>query len=159
MINGIPSALAKEPNVLRKMDSVGHKLSCEGIEVLREVQKKNMPFDIQTILPSKSSLSRIGKIVEKHGMGVAPCSLNNLPTRLGGGEIVKFKEEDVLPIVLKATKLDEAAQQGRVQVPCSSDTTRLSKNIQLMLFGMKIVDKSACCPLSNRPLFVSKTND
>jgi hypothetical protein len=62
------TALAKEPNILREMDSVGHKLSLEGIEVLRQVQKKNMPFESQTILPSKSSISRISKIVEQYGM-------------------------------------------------------------------------------------------
>ena len=123
------------------MDSVGHKLSLEGVEGLRLVQKKNMPFESKTILPRKRSISRISKIVEQRGMVHAPCLLSNLPVELGGGEIVSFKKQDVLPIVLKASGMDEAAKLQRVQVPRSSDTTRLSKNVHLMLFvGSKTND-------------------
>jgi hypothetical protein len=148
-----------EHNILRQMDLVGHKLSLEGIEVLRMVQKINMPFECQSILPSKSGISRVSKIVEKYGMVIAPYSMSNLPKELGGGEIISFEETDVLPIILKASRMDEAATKRRVHVPCSSDTTRLSKNIHLMLFGLKLNDRAACCPLSKRPLFLPKTED
>ncbi len=94
------------------MDSVGHKLSYEGIEVLRQVQKKHMPFVSKTILPSKSSISRTSKTVEQHGKGHAPCSLTNLPKELGGGETISFNEQDVLPIILKASKMDNPNPNG-----------------------------------------------
>jgi hypothetical protein len=158
-IDFIRKDVYSEPNILRQMDLVGHKLSLEGIEVLRQVQKINMPFVTRTVLPSKSSISRTSKIAEQYGMGLAPFTMSNLPKELGGGEIISFEETDVLPIILKASGMDEAATMRRVHVPCSSDTTRLSKNIHLMLFGLKINDRGACCPLSKRPLFLPKTND
>lgn len=148
-----------EANILREMDSVGHKLSYEGIEVLRGVQKKNIDFRIQTILPSKSSISRCSKIVEQYGKTRAPYTLSNLPKELGGGEMASFEETDVIPIVLGASGMKEAATIRRIPCPCSADTTRVSKNIHLMLFGFKVNDRASICPLSKRPLFLSKTNN
>jgi hypothetical protein len=73
--------------------------------------------------------------------------------------VIEFDLEKVLQVVLRATGLYEAAKERRIEVPQSSDTTNITKNVSFIIYGIKINDRAAVCPITKRPLDIPAEND
>jgi hypothetical protein len=76
----------------------------------------------------------------------------------GKGEVVSFDLEKVLPVVLRATNLYGAVKEQRVEIPQSSDATIISKGLLIIIYGIKIKDRAAVCPITKRPLYLPADN-
>ena len=87
-----------------------------------------------------------------------PYHINLLEPEHGKGEVIEFDLEKVLPVVLRATGLYEAAKEQRIEVPQSSDATNITKNVSFIIYGIKIKDRAAVCPITKRPLYIPAEN-
>jgi hypothetical protein len=55
---------------------------------------------------------------------------------------------------LKATTLYEEAKKRPITTPQSCDGTQVSKNLGVIIYGIKIADQAAVCPLSKQPVWL-----
>jgi hypothetical protein len=63
-----------------------------------------------------------------------------------------------IKIVVRATGLYKAAKERRIEVPQSSDATNITKNVSFIIYGIKIKDRAAVCPIMKRPLNIPANN-
>jgi hypothetical protein len=129
------------------MDTQGHKLSLQAVEVVRAIQIRNQRYSRDCVLPSSSTIQRVAAIVETYAKPRIPYTISNLPQNLGGGEIISFDDGAVIRMLLESAGLLEAAKTRRITIPTSCDTTVLTKNCHFVLAGIKINDRAACCPV------------
>jgi hypothetical protein len=141
--------------IARLMDKQGAKLSMESLDLLRTLEtdgeKKILP---NTILCSSGTVKRVRKIVEAHANTTIPYRLESLPAVHGRGEVVSFDTPTVVKLVVGACGLRQAAKERRLCKPQSCDTTNITKNMSICMYGFKVVDRAAICPVSKRPLWL-----
>jgi hypothetical protein len=141
--------------ITRLMDKHGSKLSMESIDLLRTLetdgQKKYLP---NTILCSSGSIKRVRKIIEGFAKTSIPYHLDALPPEHGQGEVISFDTKTVVKLSVGACGLKKDAEERRLCYPQSCDTTNITKNMSIMMYGFKIVDRAARCPVSKRPLWL-----
>jgi hypothetical protein len=137
------------------MDKHGSKLSMESLDVLRTLetdgQKKFLP---NTVLCSSGSIKRVRQIVEAHAKTTIPYHLEALPEEHGRGEVISFDTKTVVKLTVGACGLKPHAKERRLCYPQSCDTTNITKNMSICMYGIKIVDRAARCPVSKRPLWL-----
>jgi hypothetical protein len=97
-------------------------------------------------------------IVKSFAQTFIPYHISALEPEHGKGEVILFDLENVLPVVLRATNLYEAAKERRIDMPQSSDATIISKNVSFIIYGIKIKDRAAVCPITKRPLYLPAEN-
>jgi hypothetical protein len=117
--------------ILRTMDVAGHKLSLQGWDVVRAMVKEQMPQVKlwQLPFPGTTTIQHFSSMVEFYANENGyTYEISNLPAILGSGEMVKFDFKEIIPLILKASGLDEEAKIRRVTLPLSCDTTDVSKN-------------------------------
>ena len=65
-----------------------------------------------------------------------------------------FGLKQAVPIMLQGTGLYEAVKERRIEAPQStSDATNITKNVSLLIYGMKTKDRAAIFPITRRPLY------
>jgi hypothetical protein len=144
--------------ILRLKDRHGEKLSLDSIDILPTLETKDKAYVRDTILCGSATIKRVAKIVESFANSFIPYHISSLAPEHGKGEVIEFDLEKVLPVVLRATDLYEAAKTRRVEVPQSSDATNITKNVSFIIYGIKIKDRAAVCPITKRPLYIPAEN-
>jgi hypothetical protein len=144
--------------ILRLKDKQGGKLSLDSIDILRTLETNDKKYVRDTMLCGSATIKRIAKIVESFANTFIPYHINSLEPEHGKGEAIEFDLEKVLPVVLRATGLYEAAKERRIEVPQSSDATNITKNVSFIIYGIKIKDRAAVCPIIKRPLYIPAEN-
>ncbi len=91
--------------LLKEMDSQGHKLSLQAVEVVRSIQVRSERYSRDCVLPASSSIQRVAAIVEAYAKPRIPYTISNLPEHRGGGEIISFDDAAVIRMLLKASGL------------------------------------------------------
>jgi hypothetical protein len=140
--------------ILRLKDKSGAKLSIDTIDILRTLETDGVKYVRGTILCGSATIKRVAKIVERFADSFVPYKVESLDAAYGKGEVISFGIEQVLPVVLRATHLYEAARVRRIECPQSSDATNITKNVSFIIYGVKIKDRAAVCPITKRPLFL-----
>jgi hypothetical protein len=84
--------------LLKEMDTQGHKLSLQAVEVVRVIQVRNQRYSRDCVFPSSSTIQRVAAIVETYAKPRIPYTISNLPQNLGGGEIISFDDGAVIRI-------------------------------------------------------------
>jgi hypothetical protein len=145
--------------ILRLKDRHGGRISLDTIDLLRTLETKEKKYVSDTILCSSSSIKRVSAIVESFAKSIVPYSITDVPREHGKGEVISFELKDVLPIVLRATGLYEAAKERRIEIPQSCDATNITKNVSFIIYGIKVKDRAAHCPITKRPLYLPASDD
>jgi hypothetical protein len=140
-------------SVLRAMDFKGGQLSSHGIEVLLELDFPGVKRAYNKVLPSPASLKRTAAIVEHYGNHICPYTTGFLPN--GGGEFVEFDVKAVLSLIVKSFQLEEVAKTRSIGLSQSIDGAQLNKRDTHVLYGLKVNDKAAICPVTKRPIFAN----
>jgi hypothetical protein len=135
--------------ILRCMDVNGGKISLESIDLLRTIKTDGKKYVSDTILWSSSTIKRVAKLVEEYANRIGlPYSIDRCPELIGSGEVISFELVPVMKLVLKATALFEEAKKRQITMPQSCDGTQVSKNLGVIIYGIKIADRAVVCPLS-----------
>jgi hypothetical protein len=112
-----------------------------------------------TILCGSSTIKRVALIVKRFADSFIPYHISSLAPEHGKGEVISFDLGKVLPVVLRATNIYEAAKEQHVEIPqSSSDATIISKNMSFIIYGIKIKDRAAVCPITKHPLDLPADN-
>ena len=138
--------------ILRLKDKCGGKLSIDSIDILRTLETNDKKYVRDTILCGSATIKRVAAIVERFANSFVPYQISALEPKFGKGEVISFDMEQVLPVVLRASNLYEAAKERRIEIPQSSDATNITKNVSFIIYGIKIKDRSGVCPITKRPL-------
>jgi hypothetical protein len=145
--------------ILRCMDVNGGKISLESIDLLRTIETDGKKYVSDTILWSSSTIKRVAKLVEEYANRIGlPFSIDRCPENIGSGEVISFEPVPIMKLVLKATALFEEAKKRRITMPQSCDGTQVSKNLGVIIYGIKIADRAAVCPLSKRPVWLHEAD-
>jgi hypothetical protein len=136
--------------IARCMDQHGGKISLQSIDILRTIETENKKYVQNTILCSSATIRRAAAIVNQFAKGFVPFISCPCPPWLGGGEVVKFDARQVI----QSTDLKTEAMVWQIEIPQSADSTVVSTNLSFLIYGIKIVDKAAVCPLSKRALWL-----
>jgi hypothetical protein len=139
--------------VLRAMDLKGGQLSSHGIEVLLELDFPGVKRAQNKVLPSPAALKRIAEVVEHYGNHICPFTTGFLPN--GGGEFVEFDPKSVVSLIVKSFQLEDIAKTRPVTLSQSIDGAQLNKRDTHVLYGMKVNDKAAICPVTKQPIFAN----
>jgi hypothetical protein len=123
------------------MDKGGCKLSLEGHEVIRNVETQGRKHVHNCVICSPSAVQAVANVVEQYRIHIVPYAILNLPHSLGGGERV-FSTECAIKVPLKASDLNEQVKERRITLPSSCDTMVVSKNVNFMMAGVNINDRS-----------------
>jgi hypothetical protein len=142
--------------IARLMDKQGAKLSMESLDLLRTLEtsreKKIIP---NTILCSSGMVKRVRKIVEAHAKTTIPYRLESLPAKHRRGEVASFDTPTVVvKLVVGACGLRQGAKERRLCKPQSCGTTNITKNMSICMYGFKVTNRAAICPVSKRPLWL-----
>lgn len=135
-------------NILREMDLAGGTLSYEGMDILRRVETCGVKCFRGSMIPSKSELKRTAGAIEWFGMEYCPFRSQQTVS----GESIQFDYTKAMLCVSKAFHLDEIGKERGLSVASSIDGASLSKNLSIIAGGIKVTDRSARCPTTNRPL-------
>jgi hypothetical protein len=145
--------------ILRCMDLNGCKISLESINLLRTIETDGKKYVSDTILWSSWTIKQVAKLVKEYANWIGlPYSINRCPERIGSGEVILFEPVPVMKLVLKATALFEEAKKRRITMPQSCDRTQVSKNLGVIIYGIKIADRAAVCPLSKQPVWLHEAD-
>jgi hypothetical protein len=144
--------------ILRLKDKSGGKLSIDSIDILRTLETDDKKYVRDTILCGSATIKRVGNIVERFAHTFVPYHISSLAPEHGKGEVISFELEKVLPVVLRATHLFEAAKVRRIEMPQSSDATNITKNVSFIIYGIKVKDRAGVCPMSKRHLYIRGTD-
>ena len=137
-------------NIARLMDLNGGALNLSSVELLRTLETMGEKYKRDTMLPSAASIKRVFKKVELLGDIKVPYELMHLEQ----GEAIKFDEEKVLVLLIKAYGLHETGKVRNLRFAQSMDGANLTKHLSHVMGGLKICDPSAICPLTKAPLFM-----
>jgi len=137
-------------NILRAMDFAGGTLSYEGIEVLRSCEVLDRLYYRGSVIPCTADLKRIASSVNDFGNEYCPFLLQSTKY----GEMFTFEFEKAIPMIVQAHKLDHVAKHWSIEVCRSIDGADITKSLSMVAAGIKIIDKSACCPISKKPFIL-----
>ncbi|KAI2497531.1 hypothetical protein MHU86_16985 [Fragilaria crotonensis] len=140
-------------NILREMDLAGGTLSYEGIDILRRVETGGVKRFRGSMIPSKSELKRMAGAVEWYAREQCPFQSQQTST----GESVEFNYPKSMMCIAQAFHLDEIGKSRSLSVASSIDGASLSKNLSIIAGGIKVTDRAARCPITNRPLLDNPT--
>jgi hypothetical protein len=141
--------------IARLMDKHGSKLSMESLDLFRTLETDGQKkYHRHTILCSSGSIKRVRTIIENFANTSLPYEIDALPEDHGRGEVISFHTKTVVKLTVGACGLKEAAKERRICYPQSCDTTNITKNVSICMYGFKIVDRAARCPVSKRPLWL-----
>jgi hypothetical protein len=88
--------------IMKLPDMNGGQLSFQGITLLRQLEKNNGEKNVKnTILPSSSTIKRVGYIVDELANKIVPFDVGVLAD---GSETITFNPEHVLSLMYKAYK-------------------------------------------------------
>jgi hypothetical protein len=133
-------------NILKEMDLAGGTLSYEGIDVIRRVETGCQKYYRGSMIPSKSEIKRMAGLVEWCARGHCPYTVSETDQ----GEVIVFDYAKAMLCVTKAFGLDEIGKLRSLSFATSLDGASLSKNLSIVAAGVKVIDRSACCPFSGR---------
>lgn len=136
--------------VLEAMDMAGGQLSMEGIEILRTLETKNKKYYRGSLLPCSADIQRCAAKVEAYAKTKCPYEHGYME---GGGEYIRFRPADVVNYAITSFKLTEAAKQRSVSLSQSFDGANLTKKLGHTTYGIKVTDRQAISPFTNRPIF------
>jgi hypothetical protein len=134
--------------ILRAMDLRGGTLSLKGYEILRQLERKGDKWVRWTLIPSSAHIKRAQEVVEKFGDIVVPWKFCDTTEKLGGDEAIPFDPAPTLVLTIEAFGLAEAVKQHSIGVRQAIDEVQLTKNSTHVLYGFKINDKDAKCPIT-----------
>ncbi len=141
--------------IARLMDKHGSKLSMESLDLFRTLETDGeKKYHRHTILCSSGSIKRVRTIIKNFANTSLPYDIDALPEDHGRGEVISFHTKTVVKLTVGACGLKEAAKERRICYPQSCDTTNITKNVSICMYGFKIVDRAARCPVSKRPLWL-----
>ena len=135
-------------NIIREMDLAGGTLNYEGIEILRRVETNGVKGFRGSMIPSKSEVKRMAGVVEWYAQEQFPFRLQQTIK----GESIQFDYAKAMLCVAKAFHLDIIGKSRSLSVASSIDGASLSKNLSIIAGGIKVIDRGARCPVTNRPL-------
>lgn len=138
--------------ILRAMDMAGGQLSMEGLEVLRTIETDNKKWVRATIIPCSSDIQRCAITVEAYAKSKCPYEHGYLAS---GGKFVRFCPKQVVKHALESFRLTDAAKQRNVSIAQSFDGANLTKKLCHTTYGIKVTDRQAISPFTNRPIFAS----
>jgi hypothetical protein len=144
--------------ILRLKDKSGGKLSVDSIDILRTLETKDKKHVRDTMLCGSATIKRVASIVERFADTFVPYHISSLAPEHGKGEVIAFDLEKAFPVVLRSTNLYEAAKVRRIEIPQSSDATNVTKNVSFVIYGIKVKDRAAVCPITKRPLCIPAAN-
>ena len=137
--------------VLRSMDLAGGGLCYEGVNILRQCKTGGRKYYRGSILPCTADLKQAAKTVKSFAK--IKLSFEKGTTEDTGAEFIEFNPCDVVKMAFRAFKLDKVAETRRVSIATSIDAAQLSKRHIHTTMGIKINDKEAICPFTDRPIF------
>ena len=100
-------------------------------------------------MPCVSDVKRAAKIVESYADDVCPFKTGIIE---GVGKYFEFDPTDVVKILIQAYGLEDQARERSVRISQAIDGAQLSKRMTHVLYGLKMNDHAAICPLTKRPL-------
>ena len=148
-------------NILRAMDLAGGTCNLKALTILRDVEVcANDPFKdtsrkkCDAILPHEWRVRRAAKLVHRFADDIIP--LKHYKGK--HGEVVEFKDiGGTVKMIYDAFGLGEVAKNGSVDVCVTMDGTNLTKFLNFVIAGLKMVDPRAVNPLTGEkelcPLF------
>ena len=86
-----------------------------------------------------------------------PLSCPFVLKQTGKGESVEFDYAKTLTCILRAFHLDEVRKTRSLSIASSIDGASLSKNLSIIVGGIKAMDKGEQCPLTSKPLLDNPT--
>lgn len=144
-------------DVLREMDISSYRANYESLEVFRRVATKGQKH-ARTVLPSSAEVKRAARMVEDFANARYPFTISQIDDKFGGGEHLQFDAKKIIAAAVRITGLEPVARQKRIIVPVSTDTASITKNVNLMISGIKISDRQAKCPTTGLPQFLSQNS-
>ena len=135
-------------NVLKEMDLAGGTLSYEGIDIIQRVKTGGIKGFRGSMIPLKLEIKQMAGMVEWFARPICPYTVKLTST----GEAVQFDNAKVLLCILKAFHLDKIGRQRSLSVALSIDGASLSKNLSIVAAGIKVIDRAALCPLTEKPM-------
>jgi hypothetical protein len=141
-------------NLLRLMDQNGGQLSMTGINLLRNLESKGEKHCHRCIIPSSGSIKRAADIVDKVASTVVPFKEGTLEN---GSEVVEFEVEPVINSLLKSFNLEEASKERPIALNVAIDGSRITSNLHHTTFGVKMVDRAACDPVTGQLIYGSQS--
>jgi hypothetical protein len=137
------------------MDKHGSKLLMETLELQRTLetdgQKRFLP---NTTLCSSGSIKRVRNMTEGFAKTTIPYHLKSLPAEHGQGEVIWFNTNTVVKLTVGACGLKKAVKDQRICKPQSCDTTNITKNMSIVMYSFKVINRAARCPVSKAPLWL-----
>ena len=140
-------------NILKEMDLAGGTLSYEGIDILRRVETSGLKRFCGSMIPSKSEIKRMAGKIEWFGASKCPFVLKATPK----GEAVEFDYGKAMLCITQAFHLDEIGKVRPLSVASSIDGASLTKNLSIIVGGIKVTDRGARCPLTQQTLLDNPT--
>ena len=135
--------------VLRVMDLSGGKVNQSCINELRNVENLGK-YERSEYLVSTNKLKILQEQIHEN-MKVS-CPYKVIDNR-DGIDGIEFDYSVLLTFLLKMFKLDKIArQEGKVSIAITLDGANLSRNIQHVTCGVKILDPRAVNPLTGIPI-------
>ena len=138
----------KGHKVCREMDLSGGVLNQSSINVLRKVEGMGK-YGRDGYMCSTNTIKKIQKLVHDEMKKICPYVVIDAD----GIDGIKFNYDKLLDFILKIFKLDQiATEKGLVKMAITLDGADLSRNIQHVTCGIKIVDPRAVNPLTGIPI-------
>lgn len=134
--------------LLKAIDYTSGVLSYEGIELLRDVErlhfkgKKRVFF---TILPARGSMQYYAKKVKAIGQQFCPYETFHCTS----GEGFKFDYKKSLELLMKVHRLWDI-QDRSIDLSGAIDGNTLTKSVNCITAGIKIIDYRTVCPISDK---------
>ena len=134
--------------VCKKMDLSGGVLNQSCINILREVEELDK-YARDSYLCSTNKIKNVQKVVHERMQKVCPYKL----IKEGGIDGVVFDYTKYLIYLLNFFKLDKIAiEEGNVKLAITLDGADLSRNVQHVTCGVKILDPRAINPITGIPI-------
>jgi hypothetical protein len=141
--------------ILCCMDINCGKILLEPIDLLHRIKTDGKKYISNTILLSSLTIEQVAKLVKEfvNQIGVL-YTIKRCPENIGSGEVISFPRIPVIKLVLKATTLFDEAKKRPITTPQSCDGTQMSKNLGVIIYGIKIADQAVVCLLSKQPVWL-----
>jgi hypothetical protein len=136
--------------ILRALDLSSSQVALSSIEVLRTCETQGVKYYRGSILPCKAELQRCMLRVEE--IANVRCPIQHGHTQ-NNEEFIALDKPSVLKLSLEAFQLDDVAKARNLRIAQAIDGAAISKGISHIMYGYKIQDPAAVCPITKKILF------
>ena len=111
--------------------------------------KFDYPFAAQSTI---SDFSKRAEAYAVRNFGIT-LTVEKLPKKLGGGEIVSMPDKKVIEHVLNLYGLMGEAKERSITLPFSCNGVKISSKTNFFICSYKVNDRKAICPNKKKPLY------